>query len=351
MSVGSVVTDTVACRKGYGMSGINPLLSTIPSARMLVGGTTSTGGVPPAPQDSGQVARAGAEGDSFAQGQWWKNSSRAQVAGESTGDWRARAAVRAYGAQSDNGVGMPAGVVPSGAAGVQATGRQATDDPAAPASVAGEASGGAGEESAEDNGAVAGGQEAVVNGENLTREEQQVVTQLRVRDVQVRAHEQAHLAAAGGYAASGASFQYQRGPDGRKYAVGGEVQIDVSSESDPAKTIRKMNVVRAAALAPADPSAQDRRVAARAATGIADAQKDLYAIREEEAAVRREVAAQQRDDAEQDRTAAAEKISADVAGTEAGGRRVAMRRYGEIASSTGVGNPSGQQRQGFGRIV
>ena len=98
----------------------------------------------------------------------------------------------------------------------------------------------------------------------LTSEEQAVVAELRQTDRQVRAHEQAHLAAAGGLA-KGVSFTYVTGPDGQQYAVGGEVSIDTSPVGgDPEATIRKAQQVRAAANAPANPSSQDRQVAAQA---------------------------------------------------------------------------------------
>jgi len=100
--------------------------------------------------------------------------------------------------------------------------------------------------------------------QELTDAEKRVVEQLKKRDAEVKAHERAHLAAGGPYVSGGATFEYQRGPDGKNYAVGGEVSIDVSSESTPEATIRKMQVVRRAALAPADPSSQDRSVAAKA---------------------------------------------------------------------------------------
>jgi hypothetical protein len=64
----------------------------------------------------------------------------------------------------------------------------------------------------------------------------------------------------------GAHFEYQVGPDGKKYAVGGEVSIDTSEIPDnPNATIQKMSTVQRAAMAPADPSPQDRAVAAQAA--------------------------------------------------------------------------------------
>jgi hypothetical protein len=101
--------------------------------------------------------------------------------------------------------------------------------------------------------------------EELSDEERRQVQQLEQRDQKVRAHEMAHMAAGGGLIRGGVKYQYQKGPDGKIYAVGGEVSIDTSSEGNPEQTIQKMQRVRAAALAPADPSAQDRAVAAAAA--------------------------------------------------------------------------------------
>jgi hypothetical protein len=85
----------------------------------------------------------------------------------------------------------------------------------------------------------------------------------------------AHLAAAQGIAVSGANFEYKRGPDGVNYAVGGEVSIDTSSEKDPEATIDKARRIVAAALAPSDPSPQDRSVAAKARSMEASARAEL----------------------------------------------------------------------------
>lgn len=112
-------------------------------------------------------------------------------------------------------------------------------------------------------------------GEELSKEEQQQVEELRARDREVRQHEQAHKAAAGQYATSGPTYSFQQGPDGRRYAVGGEVGIDTSKAETPEATIRKMQQVRRAALAPAEPSAQDRRVAARATQTASAARAEL----------------------------------------------------------------------------
>lgn len=99
---------------------------------------------------------------------------------------------------------------------------------------------------------------------DLTPEQVAQLTKLRARDREVRQHEAAHLAASGGLATSGASFSYQKGPDGVNYAVGGEVQIDTSSGRTPQESIERARTIQAAALAPAQPSGQDKAVAAAA---------------------------------------------------------------------------------------
>jgi hypothetical protein len=101
------------------------------------------------------------------------------------------------------------------------------------------------------------------------------VAALASTDRKVRSHEAAHLAAAGGLAQGGASFSTVRGPDGQMYAVGGEVGIDVSPGRTPDETIAKAQQIQRAALAPADPSSQDYRVAAIAAQLIQQAQREL----------------------------------------------------------------------------
>jgi hypothetical protein len=94
---------------------------------------------------------------------------------------------------------------------------------------------------------------------------QNQIQTLKARDQEVRSHEQAHLSAAGGLAMGGASFQFVTGPDGQRYAMGGEVSIDTSGVSgDPAATIRKAETIRRTALAPAQPSGQDYSVANKA---------------------------------------------------------------------------------------
>lgn len=108
----------------------------------------------------------------------------------------------------------------------------------------------------------------------LTKEEQEIVRELQRRDREVRQHERAH-AAAGGALAGPPTYEYQVGPDGKRYAVSGEVKIDSSPANSPEATIAKMEQVIRAALAPAQPSAQDRAVANEARQNKIEAQREL----------------------------------------------------------------------------
>lgn len=110
----------------------------------------------------------------------------------------------------------------------------------------------------------------------LSTEELKKLEFLKARDREVKAHEMAHLAAAGTLSVSGASFEYQIGPNGQRYAVGGEVSIDTSPiPNDPLATLRKAEQIRRAALAPAQPSSQDYAVAAKAMRMAAQARAEL----------------------------------------------------------------------------
>lgn len=121
------------------------------------------------------------------------------------------------------------------------------------------------------------------NGEPLSEEEQAELQDMKSRDEEVRVHEQAHQSAGGQYA-SAPHYEYENGPDGKRYVTDGSVNIDVGEESDPQATIDKMQVVKRAALAPAQPSAQDRRVYAEASQKEAEARRELNEQRQEEAA-------------------------------------------------------------------
>ncbi len=131
--------------------------------------------------------------------------------------------------------------------------------------------------------------------QRLDQDEQREIQKLQQRDREVRAHEAAHQAAGGPYVRGGAQFDYDRGPDGRLYAVGGEVSIDSSPiPDDPEATLRKANQVRAAALAPADPSPQDRAVAMEATLMAADARAEILKQQQEETTAQKEQSAERR---------------------------------------------------------
>ena len=122
------------------------------------------------------------------------------------------------------------------------------------------------------------------NKKELSEEDKEVVDKLKKRDQEVKTHEQAHMAAGGQYVRGGASYTYQSGPDGKRYAIGGEVNIDTSPiPGKPDATITKMMTVRAAALAPAEPSGKDQAVAASATQAMAKAQAEKAKMRTEEA--------------------------------------------------------------------
>lgn len=115
-------------------------------------------------------------------------------------------------------------------------------------------------------------------------ERQTEVNELRSRDREVRQHEQAHQVVGGQYAGA-PTYDYTRGPDGQLYATGGQVSIDTSPiPDDPQATINKMQVVRAAALAPAEPSPQDIQAAQEATSTMLAARAELQAERREETA-------------------------------------------------------------------
>lgn len=111
---------------------------------------------------------------------------------------------------------------------------------------------------------------------------QRQVRALAARDREVRAHEQAH-AAVGGAHAGHPHYDYVRGPNGVRYATSGHVNIDISPvPGDPQATVEKMETVARAALAPAEPSPQDRAVAAKARQQAAQARAELAQQRNDE---------------------------------------------------------------------
>ncbi len=131
--------------------------------------------------------------------------------------------------------------------------------------------------------ASAAGRPRGADGQPVTEDEARIIQQLQTTDREVRAHEQAHKAAAGPYAVGGPTYEYTTGPDGKRYATGGEVKIDTAPVPDnPEATIRKAQTIKRAALAPAEPSAQDRQVAAKATQLETQARQQIQEERREE---------------------------------------------------------------------
>ena len=122
------------------------------------------------------------------------------------------------------------------------------------------------------------------SGRKLSEEEQREVEELRKADRAVRQHEQTHASVGGQYVQGVPVYTYTTGPDGKQYATGGEISVDLSPEEDPEETIQKMNTIRRAAIAPADPSSADRAIAARAAQLAAQARQELAREKLEETA-------------------------------------------------------------------
>lgn len=185
--------------------------------------------------------------------------------------------VSGIGSASNSGVPLR---LPAQAAGAQGTNpfaerpQTGPDSASTPAFAQGERTETADASNARAGGKVAGG---------LTAEQLVELDKLKARDTEVRQHEAAHQGAGGAYAGS-ASFTFTRGPDGKRYATGGEVSVDTAPiPGKPDATIAKMRIIQQAALAPAEPSSQDRRVAAQAARAMLQAQSELLLQRHAQA--------------------------------------------------------------------
>lgn len=112
------------------------------------------------------------------------------------------------------------------------------------------------------------------SGNEFSKAEQREIEKLKRRDREVRTHEMAHQSAGGQYAGS-ASYSYTTGPDNKRYAVGGSVDINTSPEDNPEDTVKKAEQVKRAATAPAQPSSADLKIAAKATRMKMEAQAEL----------------------------------------------------------------------------
>ncbi len=94
----------------------------------------------------------------------------------------------------------------------------------------------------------------------------QLLNRLQLADSTVRNHENQHFFSAGGLAAGTPKFEFTTGPDGRQYAVAGEVAIAAVPGTDASRAARDSATIARAATAPGDASAQDVVVAGTAAS-------------------------------------------------------------------------------------
>lgn len=176
------------------------------------------------------------------------------------------------------------------------------------------------------------------NGVDLNNPEvKKVIAELQARDREVRIHEQAHVAAGGQYVTSGPSYSYQSGPDGKRYAVGGNVGIDVSPiADDPKATINKARQVIQAAMAPAEPSSQDYAVAQSARAMLQQAEQELSSQQQQEMSG---------DDNKEDSPLSSISPNAEAGETASLFERVASRLYNqtELATNALVGRVGGYQ--------
>lgn len=102
------------------------------------------------------------------------------------------------------------------------------------------------------------------------------LSQLKQTEQEVIAHENAHKSAGAGVTGA-VTYTHTTGPDDQRSINGGEVAIQMpatNGESD--ETIVLLERVRQAALAPAEPSSQDLRVAASAFAQIQQVRADQY---------------------------------------------------------------------------
>ena len=103
-----------------------------------------------------------------------------------------------------------------------------------------------------------------------------VLEKFKTLDSQTRAHEQLHASL--GDTIGAINYNYQVGPDGKLYATGGHVRMDVSIPDDPKAAQAKLDKLSNAASAPSELSAADASIA-----NVANLNKMLLQSQPEEA--------------------------------------------------------------------
>jgi len=88
-----------------------------------------------------------------------------------------------------------------------------------------------------------------------------VLEKFKQSDANIKSHEQIHASI--GHTTAPISYTYQKGPDGKIYAVGGHVKLDTSIPNDPKAAAFKLDILQKAASAPIDSSAADNNIASQ----------------------------------------------------------------------------------------
>lgn len=115
----------------------------------------------------------------------------------------------------------------------------------------------------------------------LTPEELATIQGLQQAEKSVRVHEQAHKAVSVDVT-SGIMYTHTTSPDNERYITGGEVSITAGTSSKEEEILQILENVRDAALAPADPSPQDLRIAASTNAQIQQIQSKLTGVEVDE---------------------------------------------------------------------
>ncbi len=98
---------------------------------------------------------------------------------------------------------------------------------------------------------------------NLDASDRLQVQHLAARDQYVRIHEMRHAAALGMFAGR-IHYNYEIGPDGKAYAVGGYTEVNNTPAPTKEMALAQARTIRRAAMAAGEASGSDRAVAAQA---------------------------------------------------------------------------------------
>jgi len=88
-----------------------------------------------------------------------------------------------------------------------------------------------------------------------------VLEKFKKTDAQVRTHEQIHASI--GHTTTPIAYNYQKGPDGQMYAVGGNVRLDTSIPTEPKAAAFKLDQILKAASGVPDSSGADNTIASQ----------------------------------------------------------------------------------------